>query len=100
MMNRDVRRQILRMLAERPEQALDPTEIARALAGSDEKQWRLMMTPIRREAVRLAEEGRVELRRKGRAVDPSDLRGVYRIVATVKDGAGEGNNASVLPVSR
>ncbi len=92
---------ILRMLAERNGATLDPTEVARFLAGSDEQKWRLKMTPIRREAMRLAEAGRIELRRKGRAVAPGELRGLYRIAAVgTPSDEGAGNKASVLPVSR
>jgi hypothetical protein len=56
-----------------------PSEVARAVAGQDEKKWRLMMKPIRAEAVRLAGEGRLTIRRKGKIVDPLDFRGIYRI---------------------
>ncbi len=37
------------------------------------------MTPIRHAAVRLMKQGRIVILRKGRAVDPDDFRGVYRI---------------------
>lgn len=59
--------------------SLDPTEIARSLGGMDEKVWRLWMVPIRAVAVRLAEAGNASILRKGRAVDPRDFKGVYRI---------------------
>lgn len=59
--------------------SLDPTELARSLAGPDEKVWRLLMTPIRRVAVRLATSGDAAILRKGKAVDPADFKGVYRI---------------------
>ena len=59
--------------------SLDPTELARSLAGPDGKVWRLMMTPIRRVAVRLAQGGDATILRKGKAVDPADFKGVYRI---------------------
>jgi len=58
-----------------------PSEVARALAGSDEKNWRRLMKPIRAEAVRLADAGRLDIRRKGKIVDPHDFRGVYRLAA-------------------
>ena len=44
------------------------------------------MQPIRRVAVRLMQQGRVVLLRKGRPVDPDDFRGVYRIALP---GGGE-----------
>lgn len=56
-----------------------PSEVARALAGSNEKDWRRLMKPIRAEAVRLADAGRLDIRRKGKTVDPHDFRGVYRL---------------------
>ncbi len=58
-----------------------PSEVARALAGSNEKDWRRLMKPIRAEAVRLADAGRLDIRRKGKTVDPHDFRGVYRLAA-------------------
>lgn len=56
-----------------------PSEVARDIAGSNEKEWRLLMKPIRARAIRLAKDGRIEIRRRGRAVDPDDFRGIYRI---------------------
>lgn len=68
-----------------PDKSICPSEVARDLAGSNEKEWRLLMKPIRQAAVRLALEGRVELRRKGHAVDPEDFRGIYRITITQEE---------------
>lgn len=62
-----------------PGKSLDPTALARALAGPDEKIWRLQMTPIRAIAIRLADEGKATILRKGKPVDPHDFKGVYRI---------------------
>ncbi len=56
-----------------------PSEVARTLVGSDEKLWRLLMKPIKAEAMRLAGEGRVDIRRKGRSVAPESVKGIYRI---------------------
>ncbi|MCX5515253.1 DUF3253 domain-containing protein [Kaistia algarum] len=71
---------ITERLATLPEKkSLDPTEIARQIAGNDEKVWRLLMIPIRRVAVRLAKDGRAAILRKGKIVDPGDFKGVYRI---------------------
>ncbi|MEM8749605.1 MAG: DUF3253 domain-containing protein [Pseudomonadota bacterium] len=56
-----------------------PSEVARHLAGQDEKRWRLLMKPIRAEAVKLATEGAIEITRKGKPIDPAELRGVYRL---------------------
>jgi N-acetylglutamate synthase/N-acetylornithine aminotransferase len=62
-----------------PDKSIDPTEVARALAGDDPNAWGRLMGAVRRAAVRLAKEGRVTILRKGRPVDPDDFRGVYRI---------------------
>ena len=56
-----------------------PSEVARAIAGSDETVWRRLMNPVRAVAVDLALRGRVAVMRKGKAVDPRDFMGVYRI---------------------
>jgi hypothetical protein len=53
--------------------------VARSLAGSNPDEWGKLMQPVRRVAVRLAHEGRVIITRKGKAVDPADFRGVYRL---------------------
>ncbi len=37
------------------------------------------MKPVRAAAVRLADQGRIAILRKGRAVDPHDFKGVYRL---------------------
>ena len=92
-----LRAAILHLAAARgPEKTICPSEIARHFLGHDEKAWRHLMKPIRREAVALADEGRVTIRRKGRAVDPHDFRGIYRIavaedrVADAEDRIAEG----------
>ena len=73
-------RTIIRLVTERgASKTICPSEVARHIAGSDEKAWRLLMKPIRAEAVRLADEGRVTIKRKGKPVDPHDFRGIYRI---------------------
>lgn len=60
--------------------SLCPSEVARALVGNDEKQWRLLMHPIREAALALAREGRITILRKGRPVDPATMpKGVIRL---------------------
>ena len=56
-----------------------PSEVARRLAGPDEKRWRLLMKPIRARAVRLAKAGEIAIKRKGKAVDPDAFKGIYRL---------------------
>ena len=76
----EIRETILRMLdARAAPKTVCPSEVARALAGPDEKVWRLLMQPVRRAVVELAGEGRVGVYRKGRPVDPQAFKGIYRI---------------------
>ncbi len=58
-----------------------PSEAARTIGGNHPDQWGPLMQPVRRIAVRLANEGRLVITRKGKPVDPNDFRGVYRIAA-------------------
>ena len=77
---------LLRLIAERgPGKTLDPSEVARELAGSHPDGWGPLMQPIRRVAVALAEQGRLVILRKGKPVDPRDFKGVYRLMAPRDD---------------
>lgn len=62
-----------------PGKTICPSEAARALAGRDPEAWSRLMPAVRRTAIGLMKSGRVVIRRKGRAVDPDDFRGIYRI---------------------
>lgn len=65
-----------------------PSEVARALAPEEEA-WRRLMGAVRAAALRLAREGRVEVLRKGKPVDPAaELRGVIRLraIAPAEEG--------------
>ncbi|WP_407519874.1 DUF3253 domain-containing protein [Methylobacterium oryzisoli] len=71
---------LLRLVAERgADKTVCPSEVARALGGSHPDGWGPLMQPVRRAAVRLMKDGRVVILRKGRAVDPDDFRGIYRL---------------------
>jgi hypothetical protein len=77
---------LLRLIADRgPGKTVDPAEAARALGGPHPDGWGPLMLPIRRIAVALAEQGRVVILRKGKAVDPRDFKGVYRLTAPRDD---------------
>ncbi|MFC0410881.1 DUF3253 domain-containing protein [Roseomonas elaeocarpi] len=69
---------ILRLATERGAAAsICPSEVARDLRGED---WRPLMTPVRRAAVRMAKRGEIEVLRKGKPVaDLDELRGVIRL---------------------
>lgn len=71
---------LLRLVAERgPHATACPSEAARTVGGNHPDGWGPLMVPVRRIAVRLANEGRLVITRKGRPVDPNDFRGVYRV---------------------
>lgn len=82
----EIRTAILEAVADRGAgKTVCPSEIARHLAGSDEKVWRLMMAPIRTVAVALADAGELRILRKGRAVDPHAFKGIYRLALPETD---------------
>jgi Protein of unknown function (DUF3253) len=61
---------------------LCPTDVAKALAAREglyDSDWRSRLGAVRRAAVRLAEDGRIAIYRKGKPVDPRAFRGVYRL---------------------
>jgi hypothetical protein len=69
---------ILALLASRaPGKTVSPEEVAHEVAsGSD---WHAHLGAVRRAAVKLALDGRLVIFRKGKPVDPSDFKGVYRL---------------------
>ena len=76
---------LLRLVEARgPAKSICPSEAARALAPD----WQTLMGAVRRVAVRLARAGRIEILRKGKPVDPADVRGVIRL--RLAGSAGEG----------
>ena len=72
---------MLRLVTERgADKTICPSEVARALGGSSPDDWRRLMPPVRRVAVRLAKQGNVAILRKGKPVaDLDEFKGVYRI---------------------
>jgi hypothetical protein len=71
---------ILRLITERGVgKTICPSEAARALGGPHPDGWGPLMQPIRKAAVRLAHQGALLITRKGRAVDPDNFKGVYRL---------------------
>jgi len=62
-----------------PGKSISPTEAARSLTGSDERQWSRLMKPLRSVAVEMAQNGEIVILRKGKPADPSAFCGVYRL---------------------
>jgi len=82
--------EILRQTAERGAgKSICPSEVARALAPEEEA-WRRLLGPVRATAIRLARDGRLDVLRKGKPVDPAaEVRGVIRLRAP---GGQSGND--------
>ncbi len=60
-----------------PGKSLTPSDIARALKPEE---WQSLLARVRREAIVLAREGRIDILRKGKPVDPeAEIRGVIRL---------------------
>jgi Protein of unknown function (DUF3253) len=68
---------ILEVLAHPGVKTLSAPEIANAIATDGD--WHDLLVPIRSTAVALAQAGRLVIYRKGKPVDPTDFRGVYRL---------------------
>jgi hypothetical protein len=69
---------ILRLLAETAEgKTISPTDVA--LVFEQGANWHLLMTPVRRAAVKLALTGQIVIYRKGKPADPKDFKGIYRL---------------------
>ena len=71
---------VLRIAAERgPEKSLCPTDVARAVSAED---WRPLLGAVRKVAADLARQGKIEILRKGKPINPDEMRGVIRLRAT------------------
>ena len=71
---------LLRIAAERgPEKSLCPTDVARAVSAEN---WRPLLGSVRKVAADLARQGKIEILRKGKPINPDDMRGVIRLRAT------------------
>lgn len=60
-----------------PEKSICPSDAAKAV--DPDGAWNRLMPIVRRVAVRLALDGRIVITRKGKPVDPTEFRGVYRL---------------------
>jgi hypothetical protein len=73
------------LAAQKPGRALSPEAVARAVAASRAKPsdppqlWRRYLGAVKQQAVFLARQGRIEIVRKGKPVDPNDFKGVIRL---------------------
>ncbi len=58
-----------------PAKSICPSEVARALRPD----WQTLLTEVRRVACRLAAAGRIDILRKGKVVEPVEVKGVIRL---------------------
>lgn len=56
--------------------SISPADAARAL---DAENWRRRLGAVKQGAIRLAQAGKIDILRKGKPVNSSDFKGVYRI---------------------
>lgn len=60
-------------------------DIARQIAEQKKKPkdkpdlWRRYMTAVKQQAIHMARTGRIEIIRKGEAIDPREAKGLYRL---------------------
>ncbi len=67
---------ILGLTRERgPGKSICPSDVARTMQPN----WQVLLPVVRRVAVRLALDGKIEITRKGRAIDPLTMKGVIRL---------------------
>ncbi len=74
---KNLRESVLDALTNSSEKTLSAQDIARVVVTDDS--WPSLLVPIRRAAVELALAGRLVIYRKGKPVDPTDFKGVYRL---------------------
>lgn len=77
---------ILTLLSgQEPGRSISPMDAAKAVAEGRGRRddspdpWRRYMNAVRQQAVHLARQGRIEITRKGKPVDPNDFKGVVRL---------------------
>lgn len=73
--------EIMRLLQERGAgKTICPSEAARSVAGSEEREaWEPLMEPARAAARRLVSKGALEITQGGHVVDPSTAKGPIRL---------------------
>lgn len=62
--------------------SISPNDVAQGLAPVD---WRPLLGPVRRAALKLQAEGRIVILRKGKAVPAAEVRGVIRLALPGSD---------------
>ncbi len=86
--NAELSAEILRRsAAAAPGKSICPSEVARHFAPpGDEAVWRPLMPRVRKAALALQAEGRLQILRKGKPVPAEEVRGVIRLRAPQEGG--------------
>jgi hypothetical protein len=66
-----------------PGKSISPSQVARTIGPV----WQPLMGAVRREAIRLALAGRIDILRKGKPVAPAGVRGVIRLRLRLSEDA-------------
>ncbi len=79
-----LRAEILRQVTARgADKSICPSEVARSY-GED---WQRLMTPVRNAARAMAKDGEIDILRKGKPINPDEMRGVIRLRIRQPDGS-------------
>lgn len=73
------REAILEQIAQRDARdgrTISPEDAARAVSA---QHWHKLLKDVKAEAIRMAQAGEIAIYRKGKPVDPTDFKGVYRL---------------------
>lgn len=65
-----------------PGASINPNQVAQFFnnqANTDPQRWRRELGKVRAIALGLARQGKIEILRKGKPIDPQDLKGIYRL---------------------
>jgi hypothetical protein len=67
---------ILRLTtAQGPAKSISPSDVAQVL----DPNWQPLLSSVRRVAAELASAGHIDILRKGKPIDPAEMRGVIRL---------------------
>ena len=68
---------LLELLSQvRKGESISPNDVAKAISREN---WQRELPKVRAVIVGLARQGRIELLRKGKPVDPEGIKGIYRV---------------------
>ncbi len=68
---------LLELLSQvRKDESISPNDVAKAI---DRENWQRELPKVRAVIIGLARQGRVEVLRKGKPVEPDGFKGIYRV---------------------